>query len=205
MMKIKSHLFLLSFCFIANGFIAGLAHSEEQLTPEKLIENMRQGGYVLYMRHAASNRSQTDTNTQDLSNCATQRNLSTQGREQAKAIGQSIKSLNIPIASVISSPYCRCVDTAQLAFGRVVKSDDLRFTISEDEAETKRLSSALQKRLSTPPPAGTNTVIVAHTGNLKEAAKVWPKPEGVLHVFKPMGKGKFKHLGRIAPDEWPKP
>lgn len=179
-------------------------HSAELQAPQTLIENLRHGGYVLYMRHAASNRSQTDTDTTDLSNCTTQRNLSAQGREQAKAIGKAIKSYNIPIGTVTSSPYCRCVDTAQLAFGKMVKSNDLRFTISTDEAETKRLSMALQKLLSTVPANGTNSVIVAHTGNLKEAAKVWPKPEGVVHVFKPLGNKGFKHIGRIAPDQWHK-
>jgi len=178
------------------------AQSSELQDPQTLIKKLQQGGYILYIRHAASNRSQTDTNTSDLSNCATQRNLSAKGRLQAKAIGKAIKSHNIPIGTVITSPYCRCVDTAQLAFGGGVKSDNLRFTISADAAETQRLSNELQKLLATKPTGGSNTVIVAHTGNLKEAAKVWPKPEGVIHVFKPLGGKNFTHLGHITPTQW---
>jgi len=200
---LKLSLLLILFFSVINQ-----SQSSEQQSIESLIKNLGKGGYVLYMRHAASDRSQTDTDTADLSNCKTQRNLSAAGREQASAIGKAIKTLNIPIGTVTTSPYCRCVDTAQLAFGRGVKSDDLRFTISADEAKTKQLSNALQKLLSTIPEDGTNAVIVAHTGNLKEAAKVWPKPEGVLHIFKPLGnkglgdKG-FEHVGRIAPNQWP--
>jgi len=169
---------------------------------KSLIKTIRHGGYVLYMRHTASNRNQTDTDTITLDDCTKQRNLSAKGRSQARSIGKAIKALNIPIGTVTTSPYCRCVDTAKLAFGQGVKSNDLLFTISTDEKETKRLTKALQKLLSTVPANGSNSVIVAHTGNLKEAAKIWPKPEGVLHVFKPMGANGFKHLGRIAPDQW---
>jgi phosphohistidine phosphatase SixA len=191
--------------FILYSTIAGAAVDEqvnEQKNTQSLINDIRQGGYVLYMRHAASNRNQTDIDTENLDDCSQQRNLSAEGREQAKTIGEAFKRLKIPVGTITTSPYCRCVDTAQLAFGRGVKSDDLRFTISEDEQETQRLSKSLQQQLSIVPNDAGNSVIVAHTGNLKEAAKIWPKPEGVIHVFKPLGKNGFKHIGRIEPGEW---
>lgn len=169
---------------------------------QALINSIRQGGYILYLRHAASDRSQTDNNTSNLDDCSQQRNLSTKGRMQAKAIGLAFNKLHIPVGKVTSSPYCRCVDTAQLAFAQKTISYDLRFNISVDEKETLRLAKSLKKMLSTAPSLATNFVIVSHTGNLKEAANVWPKPEGVLHVFKPLGTNGFKHLGKILPDQW---
>ncbi len=178
----------------------GQAIAEEN--SQRLVQTIRNGGYILYMRHAASNRSQTDIDTTSLNDCSKQRNLSAIGRKQAHAIGESIRTLQIPIGKVITSPYCRCVDTAKLAFGKGIKSNNLRFAISENETKTTQLSKALQKLLSSPPAKGTNTVIVAHTANLKEATKIWPKPEGVLHIFLPLGDKGFKHIGRITPKQW---
>ncbi len=202
--KLSHNYILSSFLFFLFMLLlfSNHANSAQLQNAESLIKTIRQGGYVLYLRHAASNRKQIDIDTVNLDDCSKQRNLSDKGRQQAKAIGKAIKSLNIPIGDVTTSPYCRCVDTAQLAFGRSIKSDDLRFTISANESETRRLSDALKNLLSSVPKTGTNTVIVAHTGNLKEAANVWPKPEGVLHVFKPLGKNRFEHLGKITPNQW---
>ena len=178
------------------------AASAEILDAQTLVEKLRQGGYVLYLRHTATDRTQTDKETKKLDDCRLQRNLSAAGRTQAKVIGQAIIRLQIPIGSVTSSPYCRCMDTAKLAFGRAKNSDELRFTITENAEQTLALSSALKKRLAHVPPAGVNNVIVSHTGNLKEAANIWPKPEGVLHVFHPLGNENFEHLGHIGPDQW---
>jgi len=176
--------------------------SEELQDVETLIQNIRSGGYILYMRHAQTNRSQTDTEIDDLSDCSTQRNLSLEGQKQAKLIGNTLQKLNIPIGKINTSPYCRCFDTAQLAFGRADKFSDLRFTISTNQQETQRLAEVLKNLLATEPNAGTNTILVGHTGNLREATGVWPKPEGVIHIFKPLREKGFEHLGRITPAQW---
>ena len=197
--RLRDVVFCISvFCFAVTG-----VESADLQSPETLVETIHQGGYVLYMRHAASNRSQIDADTVNLDDCSRQRNLSAEGRAQAQAIGEAIRALDIPIGSVTASPYCRCIDTARLAFGHADNSDDLRFTISADKQETQRLADALKVLLSTVPADGTNSVLVAHTGNLREAADVWPKPEGVIHVFRPMGEQGFEHFGSITPDQWP--
>src|SRR5690606_25508400 len=83
--------------------------------PDKraLVHALQQGGYVLYLRHAITDRSRIDTDRINLPNCATQRNLSAEGREQARAIGRAVQALGIAVAEVLTSPYCRCIDTAQ--------------------------------------------------------------------------------------------
>src|SRR5438067_2129324 len=60
------------------------------------------------------------------------------------------------------------------------------------------------KRLPPPPAAGTNAVIIAHSANLREAAGLWPKPEGVAYVFRPLQAGRFEVLAKIAPQDWVK-
>jgi len=191
-------LMLFLFACIQISFVG----ADELKSSEVLIDDIRKGGYVLYFRHAATNRSQTDIDTSNLDDCSTQRNLSEKGREQSRVIGKAFRELDIPVGTVLTSPYCRCVDTAMLAFGRGIKRQDLQFTISKDKQETQRLSDVLKVMLATIPAAGTNTVLVGHTGNLREATNVWPKPEAVMHVFEPLGVNGFKHIGRIEPDRW---
>lgn len=150
------------------------------------LAGLRQGGYVLYFRHGLTDQGGADDAEADLTRCETQRNLSAAGRQQATAIGQAFKALGIPVGEVWASPFCRCKDTAQLAFGRFTVNRDLYFALQVDAAERAQLAGVLRRLLGGSPERG-NTVIVAHTANLKEAAGLWPKPEGVAFVFRPLG------------------
>jgi phosphohistidine phosphatase SixA len=173
-------------------------------TPDKkaLVRALQQGGYVLYLRHAITDRSRIDADRTNLQNCATQRNLSHEGQQQAKAIGKAIQSLGLAIGEVLASPYCRCIDTAKLAFGKFMVSTDLVWVLGQPEAETQRLAKALRTHLGTRPSKGTNTVLVSHTANLKEAVGIWPEPEGSLYIFLPGADGGTSYVGKIAPEEW---
>jgi broad specificity phosphatase PhoE len=70
-------------------------------------------------RQAATDQTQIDS---DLSRCETQRNLDEQSRAEARAIGQAVRALGIPVGAVLSSGYCRTRDTAALAFGRAERA-----------------------------------------------------------------------------------
>ena len=94
------------------------------------------------------------------------------------------------------------IDTGRLAFGEATVEEGLSFTISKDEAETKRLAALLRKLLGTQPPEGANIVLVSHSGNLKEATGIWPESEGVIHIFQPHADGGFVHIGKVLPDKW---
>lgn len=179
------------------------AHAGQQMEKSELISALKKGGYVIYLRHAATNTNTADTKRDDLNDWTKQRNLSELGRYQSVAIGQAFDALGIPVSEVITSPYCRCVETAKLAFGRARVSNDLAFSIGTKEQEAKRLAQALRNMLGTRPTARTNTVLVAHTANLKEAAQIWPKPEGVAFIFKPLGNNTFEMVSRIEPQQWP--
>lgn len=84
---------------------------------------LRQGGYVIYFRHTKTDFSQKDT-VADYDNCAGQRNLTDEGRTQAKDIGVAMKVLGIPVGRVVASPYCRTRETAQLAYAVYVDAKD---------------------------------------------------------------------------------
>lgn len=77
----------------------------------------REGGNVFLMRHASTEPGTGDPPNFTLGNCATQRNLSERGRREAKQAGQRFASEKVQLARVSTSAWCRCVDTAQLAFG----------------------------------------------------------------------------------------
>jgi phosphohistidine phosphatase SixA len=117
-------------------------------------------------------------------------------------MGKAVQTLSIAVAEVLTSPYCRCIDTAKLAFGKFTIVADLVWTLGQPEAETRRLAEALRKLLGTQPSKGTNTVLVSHTANLKEAVGVWPEPEGAMYIFQPREDGGVSYLGNIGPEEW---
>src|SRR5262245_646254 len=76
---------------------------------------LRGGGQVLLIRHASTTPGVGDPEGFKLEDCATQRNLSEQGRAEARRLGEAVRRNRIPIERVASSPWCRCLDTAQLA------------------------------------------------------------------------------------------
>jgi len=168
----------------------------------ELVQALRQGGYVLYFRHGKTDLKTRDSDRSSLDNCATQRVLSDDGRRQMTGIGQQFQRLRIPVGVVLASPYCRTVETAKLAFGRVIVEPELAHTVTADAATTQRRAQALSKLLATEAAAGTNTVLSGHTGNLQEATGIWPSPEGVAIVFKPDGQGASRYVATIPPTRW---
>jgi broad specificity phosphatase PhoE len=129
--------------------------------------------------------------------------LTDEGRRQARSIGQAWRDLQIPISSVTASRFQRAVESATLlGVGDVVTSTDVTeggLVVSPDE--NKRRAKELARLLSTPPKSGTNAVIVSHRPNLQDAVgkEFGDLAEAEVVVFRPLGNGKFKVLGRVAP------
>lgn len=168
-----------------------------------VLADLRKGGFVIYFRHGPTDVSSGASDEKaDIARCETQRNLSAAGREQATATGQAFRTLKIPVGTVLSSPFCRCKDTAKLAFGRHTVDNDLYFAINVGVEERAKLADNLRRLLTTAPAKGTNTIIVSHTANLREAAGIWPKPEGVAYVFRPLPGNRFEAIAMVLPDDW---
>ena len=111
---------------------------EEGLIGDALIQALKGGGYVLCFRHAATDLFMTDGDLTDLSDCAQQRNLSEQGRAQARGIAVTWQQMAIPVGLVLSSPYCRTLETALLAFGRAEPSRALLLPYGREEDRPTR-------------------------------------------------------------------
>ena len=82
---------------------------------EKLFNQLNDGGKLIFIRHAYAPGSGDPSNF-NLNDCSTQRNLSEEGRKQAEYIGEFFNDNEINIDKVLSSEWCRCKETAQIAF-----------------------------------------------------------------------------------------
>jgi phosphohistidine phosphatase SixA len=188
------------------GLYSLAAHG--QAAAPEWVEALRQGGYVIVFRHGATYPDQADTDPLNPKNVAQQRQLNDDGRALAKAIGEAMRKLKIPVGEVQTSQFQRAVDTGTLlGFGEVKATADVSeggLVVSPNE--NNRRTQALRKLAGTPPPAGTNVVIVSHKPNILDAfGKDWfDIREGEASVFKPDGSGGYKLIVRIQASEWSK-
>ena len=192
------------------------APQEASLTPEQgsaLVEALRGGGYILLFRHALTDLSQGD----DLSalllagnegasrgsvdglnpDCSKQRNLSQPGRDQARRLGVDFERLRIPHDTVLTSPFCRNLDTAALAFGHYRIEERLSLIVGADAdgAAANEIRSLLRQR-----PAGTNTILISHLSNIT-AAGFNLIAEGESIVIKPEG-SQWTVVAYVKADDW---
>ena len=180
---------------------AGCADLPSQPAPSAWIGALRSGGYVLVFRHAATDWRKGDNDPSNLDACANQRNLDSRGREQAAAIGAGVRALQIPVGNVETSEYCRCIETAKIAFGHGVTQIDLTSVNGIDPVEALRRVAALRQKIAAPPNRGSNTVLVSHMAMIREATGV-SLEEGSAAVFKPLDNGTAQFAGIITPDDW---
>jgi phosphohistidine phosphatase SixA len=168
--------------------------------PADAVALLRNGGYVLYFRHAATDFAQNDAEMTSFEDCAKQRNLTDRGRADARAIGAAIRALGIPIGQVRASPYCRTVETALLAFGRAEKTQAVRGGPAQPENPERY--AALRKLLAQRPARSANDVIVSHGNPFVAVAGPPYLAEGEAAVVEP-GSDGFRVVARIKVDEWP--
>lgn len=190
---------------------AAPAARAEELAGAALIEALRGGGYNIYFRHATTNWDQDDhvDAADDWRSCDPQemRQLSPQGRDMARRIGAAMTELRIPVAAVLSSEYCRAVETAQLLnLGPVTQTSDI---VNLRSAEFAGGNDAAVRRaqavLSQAPAAGSNRVIVGH-GNLMSAATGVTAAEGGSAVYRPASGSErgFELAARLTAEDWQK-
>ena len=103
---------------------------------QKLIEKLEKGGKLIFIRHAHAPGG-GDPAEFDISNCASQRNLNSEGIVQSKRIGKFFKENNIEIDKVLSSEWCRCKETAKYAFNNYETKSFLNSFFSQKFAHNK--------------------------------------------------------------------
>jgi len=182
----------------------GVVHAAAEIaaTPlagKELLAALRRGGYVIYFRHAATDFGQNDDRMTGYEDCATQRNLTDAGRDEARAIGAQMKALAIPVERVLASPFCRTMETARLIFGRAESSAAVRG--GPASAEKARYAD-LVTLLATPVPRGTNLAIVSHGNPFRAVTDASYLAEGEAAIVEPLGGERFRVVARVRKDEW---
>ncbi|MEM1149136.1 MAG: histidine phosphatase family protein [Pseudomonadota bacterium] len=162
----------------------------------ELRDSLRDGGHVIYFRHGATTWSGIDQIDWPRER---QRLLSDLGIEQSERIGAAFRSEGFPVGDVLASPFARCRDMAEIAFGRVEERMELLGLLADREGRDERIAY-LRGRMSTPPAAGTNRVIVSHRSNIAEVAGA-RLAEGEALITRPVSRG-FRSVAQWMPGDW---
>lgn len=179
---------------------------QNKLGDAELLAALRQGGHVIFFRHAETEKDYADqaSPTLVLGDCSTQRTLSETGWQDARAIGESFEALAIPVGEVFASQYCRAWQTADLAFGQYEQVPGLNFAKAEEYTpeQVAQMRAGIMPYLTEVPAAGLNTIVVGHDDVFEAASGIYPEPQGIGFVLKPDGQGNFEILAKLAPDQW---
>jgi len=192
-------------CICALAGLPGVALGQPPPKDEELASILRGGGFVIVIRHGATNEDQADTDPLNPDNVAKQRQLSAKGEDAAKALGLAFRQMRLPVGKVVTSQFDRAYQTAKLAgLDQAERSVDVTeggLVVSPNE--NKRRALALRNLTSAVPARGTNTVIVTHKPNILDAfGKDWFEVrEGEATIFKPDGQSSHV-VARLQIDEW---
>ena len=189
----------------------GASQDPPQYSSDPLITRLAEGGYVIYFRHG-----RTDSSFQDKQDkpewwksCDTRRHrpLSDEGRAQMLAIGNNLRALRIPVGAVVTSEYCRAVDSGLLLQLLPIRTDPA-MNYADAQRYVKRVDADIvagfRKLLSQRPEPGKNTILVGHVHGssppIDPAFSAIQEAEAV--VMRPLGDDKFEVLGRLPADRW---
>lgn len=161
-----------------------------------LLKNGRQ---VVLVRHAVTIAEVGDPPGFKLNDCATQRNLTETGRADARRLGEAFRGHGVPVGRVLSSPWCRCLETARLAFGGDAEvSRPLSNLYGRSEASARQVRE-METLIATwrPEGAGGNLVMVSHGSTILALTGISVEPAEMV-VLTPHAGERFKIAGRLS-------
>ena len=177
------NIILIIFFILTNGI---KADNEFQV-----VENLKKGGNIIFIRHAYAPGG-GDPDNFNIYDCLTQRNLSDLGREQSKKIGNFFKKNFIPIDKVISSEWCRCKETALIAFNDYETESFLNSFYSAKFSKNKKKQMINLKKYINNWKGDKNLVLVTHYVVISEALNYAPNSGEIIVADK-----KLKKIGNI--------
>jgi phosphohistidine phosphatase SixA len=163
------------------------------------LDLVKAGGHALIMRHAQTVAGTGDPPGFLLADCATQRNLSEVGRAQARAWGRRLRAAGLEGAPVLSSQWCRCLETGRLlGLGPVQPAPSALNSFFEDRARSAPSTAALQELLQTMATARPGPVLVTHQVNITALTGLVPASgEAIILKIRPDGPPQV--IARIPP------
>ena len=180
--------------------------SAQTTAGQPLVSALREGGYVLLMRHASSPAGRPDKSAADRENTALERQLDKKGRSTSRAMGAAIRALHLPIREILSSPTYRALETVRIA-GLPQPRTAAELGDGGQSMQPLQASPAawLRNVVAMVPAPGTDTLIVTHAPNIIAAfgANLADVADGEILVFRPDGNGDATLAGRIKIQQWP--
>ncbi len=186
-------------CLAGIGTGAVSTASPSGQSDDPFWQTARQGGHVLVMRHATTVPGTGDPPNFRLGDCSTQRNLSDTGRLDARRLGERLVREGVKLHAVYSSAWCRCVDTAVLAFDaqgfrhQVWPALNSFFQGQGDgERQTREVLERVRQL-----PAGHTWMLVTHQVNMTALTGEYPAMGEVFAVRPtPNGQGRLPVVAR---------
>lgn len=163
---------------------------------EALWKLLQGGGQVVLMRHALTTPGVGDPEGMTLDNCASQRNLSDDGRGHARQLAQALRARSVPVGRVLASPWCRCIETAALALGnsQPERVPALGNIFGRPELRERQLAEL--RPLVNQKPARGNTFMVSHGSTILALTGISPDTAEMV-VLTPQAAGRFTVAGRM--------
>ena len=161
---------------------------------EALWAKLKAGGYVVLIRHASTVEGLGDPPGFKIGDCSTQRNLSDAGRDEARRLGRQFKFRAINFTTARSSQWCRCQETARLAFGEEPEPWPLLNSLNaqpDKEFDLVDEVGALAAKVKPP----YNAVLVTHNFNIRALTGISPREAEIIVTR--AGGGKLEVVGRI--------
>jgi phosphohistidine phosphatase SixA len=178
----------------------------QTLAANSVATSLREGGYVIVMRHASSPRTLPAAAQANADNTQVERQLDEAGRASARDLGEALRRLKIPVGEVLSSPTYRALETVRLAgVGEAKTHPELGDSGASMQAQSDgKRGTWLQARSAQLPPTGVNTLIVTHSPNMSEAfpTAAGGMADGEAIVFRPDGKGSASVIARVKIEDW---
>jgi phosphohistidine phosphatase SixA len=191
---------------LALVLLAALPAGAQTLSGADLVKALRQGGYVIVMRHASSPPEPPPPAKADPANVRDERQLDAAGRTAARAMGRAFHRMRLPIGEVWSSPTYRALQTLRLANLHGVRSvPELGDAGHSMQAASGAQADWLKAKAAEAPRPRTDTVIVTHQPNMTAAfgAAADGLTDGEALVFHPDGQGGADLVARVPMQDWP--
>jgi hypothetical protein len=201
-------------------FLAGLAacasmiccqaNAQGRAPGDVLLTELKKGGLVIYLRHMPADVGVDQYGVQGWWNeCKLQRGLNDRGRVLARELGFVLRGLAVPVGAIWSGELCRIRETASL-LGFTQVSVEVRpelndfMTLDAQGRPHAEIVPGYQRALATPPPSGTNRIVVSHAqrGRFTAHPSLDLLPMGGASVFRPGADGSLQLVGMLRPEEW---
>jgi phosphohistidine phosphatase SixA len=178
----------------------------------KIVPMLKQGGYVLVLRHGATDDSQKDVYPFVFDDMKKQRQLSDQGRKVARQMGAAIKALGIPIGQIYSSKLNRAIETGSFVSpAHITPVSELTDSgagsasaMANPNGANTKIGDAIRALVNKPPAMGTNNLLVTHKPNIADAFgnELADVKEAETLIYRPNPSGPPTLVGRVQASEW---